>query len=146
VLRFATLHCNADSDLKQAAAVLGDLFRLTGIHYDKQPFAERALALLLAHWPAVEALASELVEQPLASALPPKADMCGVDCTTTKTTTRAPALHTPQCSAGFFFASAPQACQRANRSDSGLYRASSMSACPRKRTCAVQLGMSAKGQ
>jgi hypothetical protein len=48
--------------LEQARAVLGDLRRLTGYRYDEQRFAERALALLLTHWPAVEALASALVE------------------------------------------------------------------------------------
>jgi hypothetical protein len=62
VLRFATLNCSIEADLGQAAAVLADLRRLTGRHYDEQHFAERALALLPAHWPAVEALASALVE------------------------------------------------------------------------------------
>jgi hypothetical protein len=42
--------------------VLGDLFRLTDVRYDAQRFAERALAVVLAHWPAVEALASALIE------------------------------------------------------------------------------------
>ena len=42
--------------------MLGDLFRLTGVRYDAQRFAERALAVVLAHWPAVEALASALIE------------------------------------------------------------------------------------
>ena len=55
-LRFATAHCRMDTDLQRAAAVLGDLFRLTGRRYDAQAFAERALAMLLAiggpsrHW------------------------------------------------------------------------------------------------
>jgi hypothetical protein len=48
--------------LERAAAVLGDLFRLAGVRYDAQPFAERALALLSANWCAVTALASALVE------------------------------------------------------------------------------------
>lgn len=59
---FAKSYCSIDADLTRAAAVLGDLFRLTGVRYDAQRFAERALAVVLAHWPAVEALASALIE------------------------------------------------------------------------------------
>jgi hypothetical protein len=62
VLAFAASNCSIDGDLKQARAVLADLRRLTGCRYDEQRFAERALALLLAHWRAVEALAAALVE------------------------------------------------------------------------------------
>lgn len=62
ILAFAESHCAIDADLERAAAVLGDLFRLTGVRYDAQPFAERALALLSANWCAVTALASALVE------------------------------------------------------------------------------------
>ena len=59
---FAKSYCSIDADLTRAAAVLGDLFRLTDVRYDAQRFAERALAVVLAHWPAVEALASALIE------------------------------------------------------------------------------------
>jgi hypothetical protein len=61
VLSFATAHCAIDVDLDRAAAVLGDLRRLTGCRLDAQPFAERTLALLLDNWRAVEALADELI-------------------------------------------------------------------------------------
>ena len=50
-----------NADLEKAADVLGDLFRLTGVRYDAQPFADRALRLMLTHWRAVESLASALV-------------------------------------------------------------------------------------
>jgi hypothetical protein len=62
ILRFAKANCCVGIDLEHAKPLLGDLFHLTGVHYGEQPFAERALALLLAHWPAVEALASALIE------------------------------------------------------------------------------------
>jgi hypothetical protein len=62
ILAFAETDCIMEIDLQRAAAVLGDLFRLTGRHYDEQPFAERALAVLLTHWKAVEALALALVK------------------------------------------------------------------------------------
>ena len=45
-------------DRRDCERGLGDLRRLTGVRFDAQPFAERALALLEAH----EALASALVE------------------------------------------------------------------------------------
>jgi len=60
VLRFATRHCNADADLRLAAAVQADLRRLR--RYDEQHLVDRTLAVLLAHWPAVEAVASALIE------------------------------------------------------------------------------------
>jgi hypothetical protein len=63
VLAFAESNCNTDVDLKRAAAVLADLRRLTGRRYDEQRFAGRALALLLTHWAAVDALAFELIEK-----------------------------------------------------------------------------------
>ena len=47
---------------ERAAAVLRELRRLTGVRHDAQPFAERALGLMLANWCAVEALATELIE------------------------------------------------------------------------------------
>ena len=62
VLRFAKLNCNADVDLRRAAAVLTDLRKLTGRRYGEQDLAEQALALLLMHWPAVEVLAAALIE------------------------------------------------------------------------------------
>ena len=49
------------ADLTRSAAVLGDLFRLTGVRYDAQPFVERALRLMLTNWRAVEALATALI-------------------------------------------------------------------------------------
>jgi hypothetical protein len=49
VLAFATHYCAIDTDRERARAVLADLFRLTGHGPDEQPFAERALALLLEH-------------------------------------------------------------------------------------------------
>jgi hypothetical protein len=54
-------NCGIDTDLKRARAVLGDLRRLTGVRYDEQPFAERALTLMLANWRPVEALAQALI-------------------------------------------------------------------------------------
>jgi hypothetical protein len=63
VLRFARLHCCIDEHLERAAAVLGDLRRLTGHRYDAQAFAERTLALMLDNWRAVTALAAALVER-----------------------------------------------------------------------------------
>ena len=62
VLAFAESNCCIDIDLERARAVRADLFRLTGVHHDAQPFTERALALLTTNWRAVEALADELIE------------------------------------------------------------------------------------
>ena len=59
-LAFAVNHCSMDTDLERAAAVLGDLRRLTGYRLDAQHFAERTLALVLDNWCAVEALAAAL--------------------------------------------------------------------------------------
>ena len=42
--------------------MLADLRRLTGRRQDEQHFAERALAVLLTHWKAVEALALALIK------------------------------------------------------------------------------------
>ena len=59
VLCFASFNCGmyggGNGDLASSAAVLADLRTLTGRRHGEQRFAERALALLLAHWPAVEA-------------------------------------------------------------------------------------------
>ena len=60
VLAFAKLYCHADADLTLAAGVVADLRRLR--RYDEQRLVDRTLAVLLAHWPAVEALASALIE------------------------------------------------------------------------------------
>ena len=50
-----------DTDLTRARAVLDDIRQLPGIRYDAQPFAEYALTLMRGNWPAVEALATELI-------------------------------------------------------------------------------------
>jgi hypothetical protein len=42
-------HRSQANDRERARAVMADLFRLTGHGPDEQPFAERALALLLEH-------------------------------------------------------------------------------------------------
>jgi hypothetical protein len=63
ILAFAKSHRSIDADLTRAAAVLTDLRRLTGHRYDEQRLAERALALLLTLWAAVDALAFELIEK-----------------------------------------------------------------------------------
>jgi hypothetical protein len=47
---------------QRARAVLDDLRTLTGRRHDAQPFAMRAMGLLLAHWPAVAALAAALID------------------------------------------------------------------------------------
>jgi hypothetical protein len=62
VLRFAKSHCNVDVDLENVKEVLGDLRRLTGIHYDARDFVGATVKLLQTHWRAVEALATELIE------------------------------------------------------------------------------------
>ena len=59
ILQFATRHCGTDEDLRLAAPVLADLRRVAGD--GEQRLAERALASLLTHWPAVEALAQALI-------------------------------------------------------------------------------------
>jgi hypothetical protein len=56
------LQCNADADLRLAVAVLADLRRLTGRRYEEQRLVDRALAVMLPYWPAVEAVASALIE------------------------------------------------------------------------------------
>lgn len=62
VLSFATRHCNADADLRRARTVLADLYRLTGCHKGEQYLAERTLAMLLANWRSVAALAAALIK------------------------------------------------------------------------------------
>ena len=59
ILQFATRHCGTDEDLRLAAPVLADLRRVAGD--GEQRLAERALASLLTHWPAVEALAQAFI-------------------------------------------------------------------------------------
>jgi hypothetical protein len=61
VFWFAVFNCACGDDLKNAAAILADLRKLTGHRYGERRFAERARDLLLANWPAVDALASALV-------------------------------------------------------------------------------------
>jgi len=39
-------------------AVLAELRRLTGYRFEAPDFVERTLALLLTHWPALDAVAS----------------------------------------------------------------------------------------
>jgi hypothetical protein len=62
VFLFAACNCACDDDLKNAAAVLADLRKLTGRRYGGRRFADRARNLLLASWPAVDVVASALVE------------------------------------------------------------------------------------
>ena len=62
ILGYSQRHCQCDTDLTKARAVLGDLRRLDH-RYDMQDFAERTLTLMVANWQAVTALASPLVEQ-----------------------------------------------------------------------------------
>jgi hypothetical protein len=62
VLAFAKAHCAIDVDLERAAAVLGDLRRLTGYRFEPQDFVEQTMTMLLANWRAVTTLASALVE------------------------------------------------------------------------------------
>ena len=62
VLRFAEANCCVEADMTKAAAVLGDLFRLTGYRFRAQDFAGRTMEMLTTNWRAVEALASALIE------------------------------------------------------------------------------------
>ena len=62
VLAFAESNCAMDDDLSKAADVLGDLRRLTGYRFEPRDFVGQTLAMLLANWPAVTALAAALVE------------------------------------------------------------------------------------
>ena len=55
-------HCGTRTDRQRAAAVLGDLYHLTGQRIEKRPFAERARTLLLTHWRAVKGVASALID------------------------------------------------------------------------------------
>jgi hypothetical protein len=55
-------HDHCDVDLDAVAAMLRELFRATGVHYDPQRFSDRAFELLTTHWRAVAALAEALVE------------------------------------------------------------------------------------
>ena len=61
ILQFATEHCGTAVDPQLAAPVLADLRKVTGRHDVERGLAERALAGLLTHWPAVEALAQALI-------------------------------------------------------------------------------------
>ena len=59
-LRFA--ESSTGVDLTKAEEVLRDIFRLTGYRVGPQHYADRTLTMLLEHWPAIEALAMELVD------------------------------------------------------------------------------------
>jgi hypothetical protein len=61
IMWFSAFNCGVDGDLKQTADVLVDLHMLTKRQYGEQRFTERTLDLMLANWPAVEALAAILV-------------------------------------------------------------------------------------
>jgi hypothetical protein len=55
-------YCSA-VDLERAADVCRELRRLTGYAFRADDFAERTLTMLLANWPAVEAVAEALVDE-----------------------------------------------------------------------------------
>ena len=59
-LRFA--ESSMGVDLTKAEEVCRDIFRLTGYRVGPQHYADRTLRMLLEHWPAVTALATELVD------------------------------------------------------------------------------------
>ena len=59
-LRFA--ESSMGVDLTKAEEVLRDIFRLTGYRVGPQHYADRTLAMLEEHWPAIEALAEALIE------------------------------------------------------------------------------------
>ena len=59
-LRFA--ESSMGVDLTKAEEVLRDIFRLTGYRVGPQHYADRTLTMLLKHWPAATALATELVD------------------------------------------------------------------------------------
>lgn len=61
VMWFALLNCGTEGDLEDADAVLADLRQLTGRRYGLQRFVLQARALLIEQWPAVAALAAELI-------------------------------------------------------------------------------------
>ena len=63
VLTFAQDHCGVETDRQHARAVMAHLFFLDGHFPAEQLFANRAQALLLAHWPAVQGVAAALVAQ-----------------------------------------------------------------------------------
>ena len=62
VLAFAESNCEMDADLERAAPVLRDLWRVTLYPFEPRDFVGRTLEMLLANWPAVEALAEALIE------------------------------------------------------------------------------------
>ena len=61
VFQFARLNCGAHHDLADAEKVLADLRALPGRRYGLERYTQRALKLMLAHWPAVEAIAAVLI-------------------------------------------------------------------------------------
>jgi len=50
------------TDLERCTDVCRELRRLTGYAFEPRDFADRTLSLLLEHWLAVTALATELVD------------------------------------------------------------------------------------
>ena len=62
LLMFAYDCCGADGDIRQINEVRRDLHKLTGQRHRIDDFGERTLALVRANFPAVEALASALIE------------------------------------------------------------------------------------
>ena len=62
LLHFAFHNCGSDGDFERSNAVLIDLRELTGRQFTEWPFGTRARKLLLAYWPAVTALAEELMQ------------------------------------------------------------------------------------
>jgi hypothetical protein len=61
IYRDVPLHeCNCDTDRKKVAAVLGDLYFLTGVQHTEPPFIERTRALLQDNWYIVQRMAKAL--------------------------------------------------------------------------------------
>jgi hypothetical protein len=60
VLAFGAAHCCIEADLEKAASVLREIGRLTCRDHTPEAYAGRTLALMLARWDAVEALAGRL--------------------------------------------------------------------------------------
>lgn len=55
------MQCGAGGDREAAEAIIADLRKLTGRRHGLERFAIRARKLLLANWPAVEAIAAVLI-------------------------------------------------------------------------------------
>jgi hypothetical protein len=61
VFRFAMANCGAEDDFIDAEKVLVDLSKLSGRRCGLQRYTRRTLKLMLAHWPAVAAIAAVLI-------------------------------------------------------------------------------------